>query len=506
MNHPTDAPEPEIPPTPGPAKPDRTLPILLLLLSLALGVRLAAGMTQPPSHVGVYTLVFIGLEPDGPGEVVERTREFDVHPPLYYLLFYGLMQLFGPGMFAVRLFGALINVTAIWMVWRIGRRWFGPSIGWSAAALMGIAAYPVFLSVYLRMYGLLCLWTVLMLWFFLRIVVDGKTDGRLWAGYALVQLAAFYTQYLAIFVSATFNLLFLIHAIRTRPGWSWVARWATAQTATALLFLPWFLYTLTTHFASPGGATLHMFSTSENFLQLVETPFRYFFMGVRSWSPLLATVLALGIGGSYLFFLVWTVRTRSRPGACIILSLCVTYALIALYSLGVASVISFHYLVIAYPPAVLAVAGVARKKGILLVASLVAVQAILFVTHFGRDHNPYETVVKVYREHAKPGDAVVFDAMHESAQGFLYYTRYRNLAPEPEHQYLLYPSAYNPELSSVSPSDWPELLDRHGRVWLVGLKYVEQPFTQAAVKHVRSRYRVREFDVGNALLLRVEKR
>lgn len=80
---------------------------------------------------------------------------FDVHPPLYFMLLHGWIELFGDGIFAVRCLSALAGIAAvglgIWLVDRLATR----RAAMIAGLLLALLPTAVRYSQEVRMYSLL---------------------------------------------------------------------------------------------------------------------------------------------------------------------------------------------------------------------------------------------------------------------------------------------------------------------------------------------------------------
>ena len=160
----------------------------------------------------------------------------DVHPPLYFLLLRGWIEVFGDSIGSIRSLSAIPGVAVvglgIWLTRQLSTR--------RAAVLAGIllALLPtaVRYSQEVRMYSLLGVWLLgatlaLVYW------VRQPERARYLAVYVLLMSAGFYTHYftaLCVLVHwAYLGLQAPGQRLITRPAW-----WA-ANVAIVLLYLPW---------------------------------------------------------------------------------------------------------------------------------------------------------------------------------------------------------------------------------------------------------------------------
>ncbi|MCX6724644.1 MAG: glycosyltransferase family 39 protein, partial [Candidatus Shapirobacteria bacterium] len=107
----------------------------------------------------------------------------DFHPPLYHLLMWGWVHIFGNGEIVMRIPSVLFGVATIWVVYQIGKL-IKPksSLPLLAALLMAIAPFHVYYSQEARTYAFTAFTTVLSFYYFLRLILN-KNPNKL--GYVL---------------------------------------------------------------------------------------------------------------------------------------------------------------------------------------------------------------------------------------------------------------------------------------------------------------------------------
>ena len=173
------------------------------------------------------------------GDIADALRH-DGHPPLYYWLLHGWMQLVGDGDVAVRALSGLFGVAALPLMWLAGRRVAGTAGAWGALLLLAWSPYAVRYSTETRMYSLLTL-LVLCGYLLIRRAVDERRVGPpALAGVAAVSAALLLTQYWSIFLAAS-TVLVLAWWGRQRGGErrAVAARLIAAVAAGGLPFLLW---------------------------------------------------------------------------------------------------------------------------------------------------------------------------------------------------------------------------------------------------------------------------
>ncbi|PZP02334.1 MULTISPECIES: glycosyltransferase family 39 protein [Pseudomonas] len=164
----------------------------------------------------------------------------DVHPPLYFMLLRGWIELFGDGIFSIRTFSALPGTVTVglgmWLVALLATR----RAAILAGVLLALLPTAVRYSQEVRMYallGLLLLGATLALVYWLR---QPSRPGYL-LSYALLMTLAFYTHYFTVFCVLAHWLYLAVSGVRVEGGGRLVTRpaWWLANAAIVLLFLPW---------------------------------------------------------------------------------------------------------------------------------------------------------------------------------------------------------------------------------------------------------------------------
>ena len=156
----------------------------------------------------------------------------------------------GPGPVALRLLSVAVGVLAIPAIYLAGRRIFDPGVATLAATLAAVNAFHIYYSQEIRMYGLVALFSALMLataWSLFDRPPQASEALR-FVPYVVVVTGALYTQYYTVFLPVGLTLFALWHWRRSLPA---LWRWLAAQAVCALLYLPWVLY------AAPKAGSLH---------------------------------------------------------------------------------------------------------------------------------------------------------------------------------------------------------------------------------------------------------
>ena len=175
------------------------------------------------------------------GATIFEALRHDGHPPLYYVLLHGWMEIFGTSNLAIRSLSGLFGLICLPLAFLIGRRRGGSLLGWIAVAVVSLSPFAVRYSDEARMYSL-----VMALVFAGWLLVDDilrlrrATPLRL-AALSVVTAMLLYTQYWGLWIAGAVGLLALWLAFRGADPLlrSSSRRLALALVAAAVLFLPW---------------------------------------------------------------------------------------------------------------------------------------------------------------------------------------------------------------------------------------------------------------------------
>jgi uncharacterized membrane protein len=210
--------------------------LVALLLIIALGAALRIYKLDGDS-LWLDEAYSIKFSHEAPAGIIEETAK-DVHPPLYYFALHYWMLAFGDSETMVRLLSALFGILALPAIYKLASRMFDNLTGLLAAGLLALSRFHLEFSQEARMYSLLCLLSLLSIYYFLKLL-EGKSRYAL-AGYIITSALMMYTHVYSFFIIAAENLymLTLLFAARDIFKRLW-KRWVIAQVILAVLFLPW---------------------------------------------------------------------------------------------------------------------------------------------------------------------------------------------------------------------------------------------------------------------------
>jgi mannosyltransferase len=420
------------------------------------------------------------------------------HPPLHSLLLHFWMTIAGQSELAVRYLSVWWGVLGVALLYRLGKQFFDKPTALMATVLLTVSPFHVWYSQEARMYSLalaLSLGVVLTLH---ALVAYRKASPWPWLGYTLMGVLAlyahFYTSFILLFANVAFAGWWLLRV--THEGWQMtrglLIRWAAAQAAILLLFLPW------GHFVAEQYATNATYWHGALGLgQIIRDTALAFAAGDRVRTPLaqvaalaLAATALLGLqaaarsgsdsanrgisrGERALWLLLWLAVpvttlfaiSHNRPKFAPRYLLPALPAMFLLAAVGSACLASWVWKRRSFPGQRvwrwLATAGLLLAGTLVIGASIVSLQRQYSDRTLARPD--FRAVSHYVDQHAEIGDVVVLVGGH-SYPAFAYYSE-GNLAVHPMPPDLL-PSTRDP-LDYRAVAQLAEIAAGRERLWLV---------------------------------------
>jgi mannosyltransferase len=198
------------------------------LTLLALGLRVAY-FDQSFFGDELFTHL-ISTRPSFHGVLAGVRSDLEVSPPLFFVVAWVFQQLGDPFVW-LRLPSLLAGVATVPLVYLLGVRTVGRPAGLAGAGFFALSPFAIFYATEARAYALMTLLVVLSTLALLRALETN--DRRWWVAFALLDAAAMYAHYTAVFVlAAQAGWAFLAHRERLREL-------ALAHAGAAVLYLPW---------------------------------------------------------------------------------------------------------------------------------------------------------------------------------------------------------------------------------------------------------------------------
>jgi 4-amino-4-deoxy-L-arabinose transferase-like glycosyltransferase len=225
-----------------------TLALAVIALAFALRIWLISAVGLEHYDEGVYAITGLGLADDAQSQRLYPGQS-RFSPLVYPLLVAGSFRLLGGASdVAAILSNALLGTLSVGLLWWVGRRWFGPTAGLVAAALLATSELHIAMS----RSGLTDVGFTLLFLAALACFVEATNRASLaWALAAGVFTGlAWNTKYHGWFALIPTGAALLVVTVQHRQirARSW-GRWAASAMVAVALYIPWALFVD----SEPGG-------------------------------------------------------------------------------------------------------------------------------------------------------------------------------------------------------------------------------------------------------------
>lgn len=172
------------------------------------------------------------------GKIAGALRH-DGHPPLYYYLLHGWIELFGIGDVAVRALSGVFSVATLPLAWLAGRRIGGKRVAWLAVIVIATSPFAFRFATEARMYSMV-MFLVLAGYLALRNALEEPALPWL-ALVAVITAALALTQYWDLYLLGLVGAAILVRALRApERADRRTARWVlVAMAVGSVAFLAW---------------------------------------------------------------------------------------------------------------------------------------------------------------------------------------------------------------------------------------------------------------------------
>jgi mannosyltransferase len=248
---------------------------ILLLSGLARLIKLGS---QPIAYDEAFSLIISGKSLT---QIVEATVG-DVHPPLYYFLLHGWLEIFGNSPAGARVLSVAFGMLTVWIAFELGKLLLGNKRAWLPALLVGLSTYQVHYAREIRMYSLLGFALLLATYGFLR----GMRQGG-WVWWCVFALGAALAQY-----AHSLSVFYLI-PLALIPVFRWdpknIRNTLLAGIAAVGLYLPWLI-----HITEQFGRTSNYWIPRPELFELIRLVQIYLTDGPRfPWVAILGFPIAI---------------------------------------------------------------------------------------------------------------------------------------------------------------------------------------------------------------------
>ncbi len=184
---------------------------LILLLTLSLVLRIT-GLGERSYFNDELSAIF-RTQVSNFDSFVEESVVPDFHPAGVQWFLWQWVKVVGTGSFAVRLPFALAGTFSVWILFLLGRFWFGEKTAWLAAVSLAFLQFPIHFSQLARPYSTGLLFVLLATYFFARLTQANEKSGGIRYGLAAAAgvscALAMYNHYFSFFVAGVAGLAFL---------------------------------------------------------------------------------------------------------------------------------------------------------------------------------------------------------------------------------------------------------------------------------------------------------
>lgn len=129
------------------------------------------------------------------------------HPPLFFILEYFIIKLFGISEFSIRLLPALFGIISIFVFYKVIRSFFSEKISFIALFLFCFNPYQIYYSQEARMYSLFMFITLIIIYYF---ILSIKYNSFLFWPFTLWSIAGLYTHNYTVLLLIILNFLIFI--------------------------------------------------------------------------------------------------------------------------------------------------------------------------------------------------------------------------------------------------------------------------------------------------------
>lgn len=146
-------------------------------------------------------------------EVVYEGNIRDTHPPLYHVLLFFFVKIFGHTEFVIRLFSSFCGILSTFFIFILAKKLFSIKEGIISAFIAVFNIYLLYINQWARGYALFLLLSILTFIFLVNIIKKTSKDGFFPVTdsilYAFFSILNIYTHYFAILLLST-QLLFIL--------------------------------------------------------------------------------------------------------------------------------------------------------------------------------------------------------------------------------------------------------------------------------------------------------
>lgn len=398
---------------------------------------------------------------------------FHEHPPAYYVLLSGWIQIAGQSEAMLRFLSVVMGTLSIPLMYRWVREAIGSAAGMLAALILSVTPFHVYYSQDARMYPMIGALALLSWWLLLRLQKHDRP--KEWLGLAACGLIGLVTHYyMALVIASQFVYLVLTwrqskHLIR-----KWLLWLGTpiALGALYILIAPGVRGTVAGMFAKGLGARLSVGALRSLAADLIFGPQGN--LGINVWSVILLIVL-VGLG----LALSGRAGTRRSVGTMLLSAIFVPLIAVML----IPEAMSARYVIFLIFPIILALTVVilsplsmrwcgSRRWAITLPMTLIAAAALIGLNvsrlpdHYNALKSDYGRLMTFFHDNYRAGDGVIFNGPWQAVMQVYYPVgNVPYVYMPPQTPPALDPAATEPQLAAF--------LRKYQRLWVFPVETAE---------------------------------
>jgi mannosyltransferase len=391
----------------------------------------------------------------------------DTHPPLYPVILFFWLHLFGSTVFATRILSVVIGTCIVPLVFVFAKRATATSpAAWFSTILATVSPLLIYYSQETRMYELVTLLALASSYFLLRLLVataNSPLHLRAAIPYLLTTALAIYTHYSAFYILVAQNIFTLIELRKRRAI---LAPWLALQATIVAVYIPWILVQ-TSFLTGKAGGRWDELSWS-GIEMIFGKSLVAFGVGLTVESPLAqiesVLFLALAALGIYSIFRAG----KTSPWSLFALLCCFMPLAISFLVNPILPFFFERYVLVALPGfyvilgiGMTYVAGLEFRAAIGVAALIVGICALSLMNYYFNDayaKGKYGRMMSYISSHAQADDAIVLNNPLQKPL-YLYY------APSTMPAFFLPEGA--PLEDPSSRAELEQIARTHSRIWLV---------------------------------------
>src|SRR5438046_2566265 len=143
---------------------------------------------------------------DSFSELVEKGIKVDGHPALVQTMMWYTLHHFGDGVFATRFMFALSGTISIFLIFLLGKRWFGNATGLLSATALASLQFPLLYSQTARPYTIGLMFTLAFAYCWTRLLFNDQKNKWNIIGYILCGIGCIYIHYFSMMLAGIIGI------------------------------------------------------------------------------------------------------------------------------------------------------------------------------------------------------------------------------------------------------------------------------------------------------------